>query len=324
MPIFNLPLCHYLKRLFKEHPPKRGSVTVLSQGEIARMIFDRAGVSVIFPEPTASVEVRTPFFQKTLPEALGKVLVNGGVSAAFDALVVDEAQDHDTAKPGLPDGWWGVYRSLLTDCAAAPVAVFFDLNQRALFNSTTTFDPAEVNRVFPGCVRVRLDRALRYTGNIRRYVAKISGIPLVDTDEDSHSAAGMPVTDCEVDASGMAAAIATLIAKWRAAGIVTEPGHVLLLSPRGALARTSLAGHAEIAGVPVAEYDETAPENRDVYRHLNIHRAKGLDERAVILFDLLKPESSPNPAQTRQSHLLGASRARQALAVLWLKAPASA
>lgn len=318
MPVFNLPLCHQLRRLFAQKPPKRGTITVLSQGEIARLLFAQVGLTLDFPPQSAPQSERGPFFAQTLPAALTRALASPGVTPVFDALVVDEAQDHDTALPGVPDGWWAVYHRLLVEPDTAPVALCHDGIQRALFRADGEFRVEKIHRLFPSPVRVRLDRCVRYTAPIWRYLQKI-GDPAAEAAPNDLLPSGAPVTIKTVESSGMAAAIEATLAHWASLGIITRPEHVLLLSPRRTLANTSLAGVTAITGAPLVEFDETTDGQPGRLRHLNIHRAKGLDERAVIVFDLLPPEASQDAALTRQNHLLGASRARQALAVLWLK-----
>lgn len=319
MPVFNLPLCHSLRGYFAKTRLARGSVTVLSQEETAQRLLAQVGRRLEFPDASASGSDRSEFFRQTLPKALAQALALPGIAPDFDALVVDEAQDHDTSLPGIEDGgWWKVYLNMLRHPETAPVAISHDAGQRALFRSDGVFDPATISRLFPGAVRVRLDRCVRYTDAIHRYLRRSAGLT-VESSPDALLPAGPDVVDETVAAADMPAAIARILDHWARRGVISRPEHVLLLSPHRSLSRTSLAGTPALADAPLVEFDASSAEQSGCLRHLNVHRAKGLDERAVILFDLLPPESAPDPALARQNHLLGASRARQALAVFWLK-----
>jgi hypothetical protein len=61
----------------------------------------------------------------------------------YDALVVDEGQDHDTSLhtdvakefPEAVCGWWSIYWLLLHEQCAAPMALFYDCSQRPMFRA---------------------------------------------------------------------------------------------------------------------------------------------------------------------------------------------
>jgi hypothetical protein len=88
--------------------------------------------------------------------------------ARFDALVVDEAQDHDTSWPGLESdktgsGWWEIYWKLLREQTDARMAIFCDADQRPLFRQRERFEAARVFEGLSQPAHVNLLFTLRYS-----------------------------------------------------------------------------------------------------------------------------------------------------------------
>jgi hypothetical protein len=109
----------------------------LSVKSVARELFDAAGVG--WDEPTSPAE-RELYFGEVVPTLMRDIVRNQQFQPRFDALVVDEAQDHDTSWPGSESdktecGWWEVYWKLLRENRSARMAIFYDPDQRQLFRN---------------------------------------------------------------------------------------------------------------------------------------------------------------------------------------------
>ena len=84
----------------------------------------------------------------------------------FDALVVDEAQDHDTCWPGsesdtTDSGWWEIYWKLLRQNTDARMAIFYDKVQKPLFRQKKRFETTRVLKRLSQPVHLKLLFTLR-------------------------------------------------------------------------------------------------------------------------------------------------------------------
>jgi hypothetical protein len=93
---------------------------------------------------------------------------------------------------------------------------------------------------------------------------------------------------------------------------------VLILSPHGTKEKTSLANDSRIGGWPLVGL-----ENRKAgeLALVSINKAKGLDSLAVIMIDIERFDKLSN-AQEQMNYFMGASRARQLLAIVHKANPA--
>ena len=126
---------------------QKGGVTVRNWEELARELLHDAGVG--WDEPTTPKE-RELYFGEVVPSLMREITCDPRFESRFDALVVDEAQDHDTCWPGSDSdkadaGWWEIYWKLLKAKTNAPMAIFYDRDQRPIFRQKERF---EVIRVF--------------------------------------------------------------------------------------------------------------------------------------------------------------------------------
>jgi hypothetical protein len=87
---------------------------------------------------------------------------------------------------------------------------------------------------------------------------------------------------------------------------------ILILSPHGTKAKTSLATHSRIGEWPIVGIDDRKPGNLAL---LSVNKAKGLDSLTVILIDVERFDKLAAP-QEQMNYFMGASRARQLLAIL--------
>jgi hypothetical protein len=86
----------------------------------------------------------------------------------------------------------------------------------------------------------------------------------------------------------------------------------LILSPHGTKAKTSLANYSTIGDWPVVGIDDRTPGNLAL---ISVNKAKGLDSLAVIMIDVEKFDKLATP-QEQMNYFMGASRARQLLAII--------
>ena len=86
---------------------------------------------------------------------------------------------------------------------------------------------------------------------------------------------------------------------------------ILILSPHGTKAKTALAGHSNIGEWPLVGFGARKPGQLAL---LSINKAKGLDSLAVMMIDVEKFDKL-STAQEQMDYFIGASRARQLLAI---------
>jgi hypothetical protein len=96
---YNVALADQLSVLVAKRKCQKGEVTVRSWEELARELLNAAGVG--WDEPTSPKE-RELYFGEVVPSLMREIARDPHFESRFDALVVDEAQDHDTCWPGNP------------------------------------------------------------------------------------------------------------------------------------------------------------------------------------------------------------------------------
>jgi hypothetical protein len=101
----------------------------------------QAGDELPAPAPGATVDEWRDYYEIHLPghvRAISRDAKARSKWPTFDALVVDEGQDHDNSWPDetpSPDdpasgGWWDIYRILLGEGRETPASIFYDPAQR--------------------------------------------------------------------------------------------------------------------------------------------------------------------------------------------------
>ncbi len=291
----------------------RGSITVLAWEEVVRMLFADAGLPYEAPVEKEALRV---FFEEEVPSLLGDIVSADCIRRRFDALVVDEGQDHDTetTATGAVGGWWPAYFQLLKKGNRSLVAVFHDGAQRPSFRAGRFNIETLISAWGADPVRVRLGQSLRYTQQIYMYIRSLSSPELTSLQ------AGLgiqPVWNQGVDVEHTTAttvetprAVADIVDRWVNQGWA-RPDQILILSRRGTFERSSLHGTDALAGFPLVP-DFHPPRGSIGFGSVN--RAKGLDRLAVIVIDF-----EPWESMTAIEHVpffMGVSRARQLLAVV--------
>jgi hypothetical protein len=319
---YNLALTHFLKEMAanaqRRGRIKRGSITVMSWQELACLLLTKAGLPYEVPDADAA---KSEFFSSVLPGLMAQVVAEGLIVPEYDALVVDEAQDHDTSASGFPTewegpGWWGIYWKLLREGSCARTALFYDPAQRPSFRVGGGFDANELHRTLSANpVKVQLHRSVRYTRSILGFLKSLRTPALaclLDTLQQKGSLPeGPDVEFVSASRSETAQAVSTIVKRWLSSGLC-RPDEVLILSLHGHTGKSSLDGCAELAGCPVVDFLD---RRRDCISRTSVNRAKGLDALGVILVDF--PEFKQiTQDSTQTSYFMGASRARQLLAVV--------
>jgi hypothetical protein len=259
----------------------------------------------------------TRFFDHDIPTRLLALTGEAGFVPPYDALVVDEAQDHNTGE-GDPAsdraGWWRIYFRLLSEGAEAPLAVFYDEAQRLPLRHGR-FSIADLGDSLIAPVHVRLRRPLRYTRQLRKFFAGLCGDHTRSILRDFLSptpglAEGPEPEIRQVDSDqSEAKACADLVKAWTQSHLVREEDVVVLFPS----ARRPPSWIGKVHGVNFHLGDD-AP--RGSVRAIAIHRAKGLERRAVILVGFAPWEETAKNDYKAMTFIMGATRARHILAVV--------
>jgi hypothetical protein len=138
---YNVALADQLSLLVAKRKAQKGEVIVRSWETLSRELLDAAGVGWDNPVTPAEREV---YFGEVIPNLMRDIARDQVLKPRFDALVVDEAQDHDSCWPGSESdntnaGWWEIYWKLLREKTNARMAIFYDRAQRPLFRQRDRF-----------------------------------------------------------------------------------------------------------------------------------------------------------------------------------------
>lgn len=321
---YNLALTDLVKELVgqarKRKRPSQGEIVVMSWEELAQSLFQASELPY---EPPSEKKDLLEFYEQTVPELMAEVVHRGGLVPSYDALIVDEGQDHDTQLSQTPDGfegpgWWGIYWKLLKDGNQSPMAVFCDPAQRPEYRVGSRFD-LEVLRAQLGTdpVLLTLTRTVRYSAPIYRYLKSL------DTDAVSPLSSNLNVRDplpegpeverVFADRASTPEVVEQIIGRWISTGLCRAE-QILLISKHGSRDKSSLAEVNSIQGLEIVDYLQRKP---GCISMTSAQKSKGLDALAVVLIDFPPFEEIEEPG-FQTSFFIGASRARQLLAVVSL------
>ena len=90
---YNVALADQLSTLVAKRKCQKGEVIVRTWESLARELFDATGIG--WDEATGLAE-RELYFGEVVPSLMRDIVRNQQFQPRFDALVVDEAQNHDT------------------------------------------------------------------------------------------------------------------------------------------------------------------------------------------------------------------------------------
>lgn len=318
---YNLALTELVREMVARAKARKrlrtGEIVVRSWEELAGELLKDAGLSYEVP---AGGPERTRFYEQDLPQLLAQIVREELCQPQFDALVVDEAQDHDTSIPGFPagwagPGWWGVYWALLKGGDKARIAAFYDAAQRPAFRGGGGFDTAallQTSNFRP--VQMKLARTVRYSRPVFQYLKGLQSKALADLNAGLLQRGSLPdgpeVTILQADRTEVAAAADKILATWFEQGWC-RPEQVLVLSRHRQIKNSALAGCVALAGKPLVNHLERRAGEIGT---LSVNRAKGLDALAVILVDYGPWATLPETDHV--GFFMGASRARQLLTVI--------
>lgn len=331
---YNLALCQRLRVLAGRMKLQRGRITVESSETLAAGILQACGIA---HQPPASRGELQRYYDQELPLLALEALRTEqdklqGLIGQYDALIVDEAQDHDTrlgTGSGVSGdcGWWSIYSALLKDGWNAPITVFGDIAQRPPFRAMSRFSLDDLRARLTQHAHVRMERALRYTRPVFQFLRSleadgtrelVTGVrstgPLMD---------GPDVVQRRGTAEELPRLVEEVLSGWETSGLC-PPSKVLILYERSSIERSALAGIEKLRDHPLKPYlDLVDQPNPRCIGHSSVHKAKGLDSLAVILVGL-RPFVELTSPQDRYTYFMGASRARQLLACVdGIQAPGS-
>lgn len=325
---YNKALTAQLRRLVALRQIERGEVVVRGWEELFLELCNLAGKPAATPAPGSEVETIRSFYEIELPRLVLEISRDSALRKSwpvFDALVVDEGQDHDTcwhreidALPAESGGWWHIYQLLLRDGRASPAGIFYDAAQRPPFRAADRFDPAVLAVAWSQPAHVRLQPAVRYTRPLWQFFR----------DHSSPATAGMiaalgsgdhlpegpdPEIHSLTSGADASALVESILARWKKSGLC-DPSDVLILHAQSDIAKSPLGDRRVLAGRNLRECIEEE-DSPGCIRHTSIHKAKGLDSKAVILLGM-PPHNDLASDYEHFSWFMAVSRARQLLALV--------
>lgn len=310
---YNKALGSGLKRDFSRTGRKKdaGSVTMHTWESLAEELAKRFHSQM--PEKPSSKAGLDAYYEESLPHAMLEAVTSPGFEARFDALVVDEAQDHNTS----PVNWWEIYLAQLKQGTEATVGIFYDPAQRPAFRKGT-FDIDAVSGIFSQPAHFRILETRRYTRPVFDFLKSLDSSETKALVEGLHATrlhAGpevVLVTHPSLDAAKAAAS--TLLKKWFTNNLVA-PADTLVLTRKDPFSGTNpiFRNCETFAGETLVAADVPHALEKGNLRAASFNKSKGLDARAVILLDTYPWQDLP-PGQ-RVGFWIAASRARQLLAI---------
>ena len=318
---YNLALAQHLRESLAENSDQGGVVEVKSWQELASEILAEAKIRLEDPK---EYQVRTNYFTVEVPWLLWEIIREGKLLPRYDALVVDEAQDHDTqfdAAVGAPPdvlGWWQVYFTLLKEGSAAPISLFYDAAQRPAFRNRERFDAERLREKFSQSAHIRLPVAHRFTRPLHAFLKTLANTGAAHLVQQLGIADSAPPEGPEVElvdaGTDAGATMAAIVQRWEQAGFC-HPKDVVVLGRRSHRSDSELGDREAINGVRLVNYSADLEKNE--VRYLSINKSKGLDFLAVVVIGLPKPEECVDRPDWHELLFMAASRARQVLAVVW-------
>ncbi|KAF0093280.1 MAG: Uncharacterized protein E1N59_2972 [Puniceicoccaceae bacterium 5H] len=306
-------LSEVLRRLVRNHKIAKQAaqrIEVRSWESLVEEMYQQLEMPYRPPGDSAG---KIRYFGEEVPAALELALEEGRIAPRYDALVVDEAQDHSTQAGTLHHGWWSLYLALLHSPEEAQLAAAYDVGQRPSYWSNGDFEEAQLLQLLgAGAIRLHCPAPRRYTRQIAAWLADVAarvGFPFEVSDAELAALPhGFPVELHEApdDQDAIIAAEAVAI-RWIEEGLAA-PEEILVIGVSNDRRKHALG--ATFAGHPLVELSERS--SRQI-AYISGGRCKGLESLAVILIgfgDLNKLEPS-----YQQTFFLAASRARQHLAV---------
>jgi len=314
---YNIALAEQLSALVEKRKFATGKVVVRSWAGLARELLEGAGLE--WDEPTGTTESDL-YFGEVVPSLMRDIARDQQFEARFDALVVDEAQDQDTSwRESESDegasGWWEVYWRLLRKKTSARMAIFYDSDQRQLFRRKEGFDATRVFKCLSQPAHASLLFTHRYSRPVFEFLKTLRSDAILNLVRNLRYRTVLPegpnVELYTVKPESTAAKLEAIVTRWVNDGFC-RVDEILILSPHGTKLKTSLAGCSQIGEWPLVSCVIRRPGELSL---LSINKAKGLDSLAVIMIDVPAIDKL-FAAQEQMDYFMGASRARQLLAII--------
>jgi hypothetical protein len=310
---YNLELEEWLRVIC---PRKNRRIQALSYQSLAAKILGNPLKSNF-----KSIEEESAYFEEELPSELAEKTASGAFSPMYDALVVDEAQDHNTEPPlaGYPSspGWWSVYLKLLRKGYESPIAIFHDRAQR-LFLRKGDFRTESLYNHLERPVSVRLRHPVRYTRQLRRYFESLSCEATVDLLRDMKASGQVlpegpdPQLIAGVGELEEGLRCADVIRSWIELG-VAGPKDIMVLYPSSRVVPPWIT-QGKVHGISFHQGTRNVPEGAVVT--VSINKAKGLERRAVVVIGLPDWADTSRDQYKARTFIQGVTRAQQLLAVI--------
>jgi hypothetical protein len=325
---YNKALTAQLRRIVALRQIERGELEVRGWEELFLELCSIAGKSATVPPAGSPTEIIRTFYEVELPRFVLETSRDPALRAkwpVFDALIVDEGQDHDTCWPqeidALPeeaDGWWHIYQLLLKEGRDAPAGIFYDVAQRPPFRAVERFDPKILAAAWSQPAHVRLQPAVRYTRPLWQFFRDHSSMATAGMIESLGNGDHLPEgPDPEIHqlfaGSNACELVESILTRWKKTGLC-EPSDVLILHAQSHIASSPFGDRRVIAGRNLRECTEEE-DSPGCVRHTSIHKAKGLDSKAVIIIGL-PPHQDLDSDYDHYSWFMAVSRARQLLAIV--------
>jgi hypothetical protein len=314
---YNVALAEQLAALVAKRKFATGEVVVRSWAALARELLETVGLE--WDEPIGPTE-SDHYFGEVVPSLMRDIARDHRFESRFDALVVDEAQDQDTRwRESEFDetecGWWEVFWKLLREKTSAPMAIFYDSDQRQLFRRKEGFEVARIFKRLSQPAYANLLFTHRYSLPIFEFLKTLQSSATLGLANNLRQRTALPegpdVELYNVEPESTAAKVEEIVTRWVSEGFC-RPEEILILSPRGTIGKTSLLDRSKIGEWPLNSF---VVRRRGELSLLSINKAKGLDSLAVIMIDLPKIDQLFT-AQEQMDYFMGASRARQLLAII--------
>lgn len=325
---YNKALTAQLRRIVALRQIDRGAVVVRGWEELFLELCALVGRPASPPPPGSPVEMLRGFYEIELPRCVLGISRDPSLRKtwpAFDALVVDEGQDHDTcwheeidSTPGEAGGWWHIYQLLLKNGRASCAGIFHDAAQRPPFRAADRFDSAALAAAWSQPAHVRLQPAVRYTRPLwqffRDHPSPATAPMIAALGNGDHLPEG-PEPEIHPLAAGTDARdlVEAILSRWKKSGLC-DPSDVLILHAQSDISKSPLGDRRVLAARNLRECTEEE-DTPDCIRHTSIHKAKGLDSKAVILIGM-PPHKNLATDYDHFSWFMAISRARQLLAII--------
>lgn len=257
---FNQPLGMHMRALVEDSP----NVQAGHFHSVAAILAKRAGIAL----PPAS---SPNYFSSILSGALAEAL-KARPDLAFDAIVVDEAQD-------FQDGWLLALRQCLKDPDQGDFYIFFDDNQK-VYARNGGFQTELPQLRYYLTKNIRNTRAIHDSGRSWYSSPRISRC----TGPDGEPVSWRPVASAREQRTAVAATLSDLLGAHK-----VDRRSIAVLTAGSALEHP-LADQGMFCGLPFVAADENGA---DALVFDTVRRFKGLDRPVVLLIDaelLTEPE----------------------------------